>query len=355
MDKVYKFIIQKTVTDKIDKKDAVHLLELLKQEKDKKRQLDIAVIGMAAKTSRADNVRDFWANLEEGVDGIRKIPLGRQRDLDEYLRFKKVEDEMAKYRELAYLDEIDKFDYEYFNLLPKEAELMDPNQRLFLQAAYTAIEDAGYNHADLKGTKTGLYLGFITANFTYQNLLYEVDAAVGASTILANMAALIPSRVSYLLDLRGPSILVDTTCSSSLVAVHLACQAIRSGECEQALVGGVKINLMPLLNGPKIGIESSSARTLAFDEASDGTGQGEGVGVVMLKPLKQALRDGDNIQAVIKGSAINQDGRSIGITAPNTEAQTEVISAAWDAARVDPETISYIEAHGTGTKLGDPI
>lgn len=355
MDKVYKYIIQKTVTDRIDKRDAVQLLELLKQEKDKNRQMDIAVIGMAVKTSQADNVREFWSNLKNGVDGIRSIPLARQRDLDAYLRFRKVEEKDLQYRKLAYLEEIDKFDYEYFNLPPKEAELMDPNQRLFLQTACAAIEDAGYSREKLKGSKTGLYLGYITANYSYQNWLFEADAAVGASTILANMAALIPSRVSYLLDLRGPSILVDTTCSSSLVALHLACQSIRARECEQAIVGGVKINLLPLLNGPKIGIESSTAKTLSFDEASDGTGQGEGVGAVLLKPLQQALRDGDNIQAVIKGSAINQDGQSISLTAPNPQAQTEVIKAAWEAAQVDPVSISYIEAHGTGTKLGDPI
>lgn len=355
MDKVYKYIIQKTITDKIDKKDAVQLLELLKQEKEKNQQMDIAVIGMALKTSRANNVREFWRNLKSGVDCIRPIPDSRKKDLDEYLRFKGLHEEDLKYRKLAYFDEIDKFDYEYFNLSPREAELMDPNQRIFLETAYTAIEDAGFSKASLKGTKTGLYLGFITANYNYQNLLYEVDAAVGATTILANMAALIPSRVSYSLDLRGPSILVDTTCSSSLVATHLACQAIRAGECEQAIVGGIKINLLPLESGPKIGIESSTGRTLSFDEASDGTGQGEGVGVVILKPLKKALRDGDNIQAVIKGSAINQDGQSIGITAPNTKAQSEVIISAWQSAQVNPESISYIEAHGTGTSLGDPI
>lgn len=355
MEKVYKFIIQKTVTDKIAKKDAVQLLELLKLEKDKKRQMDIAVIGMAAKTSRAENVDEFWNNLKDGLDCIREIPMGRQDDLDKYLQFKGLGDDKLKYRSLAYLDEIDKFDYEYFNLTPREAELMDPNQRLFLETACAAIEDGGYSRKKIKGTKTGLYLGYITSNYSYQNLLYEADAAVGATTILANLAALIPSRVSYTLDLRGPSILVDTTCSSSLVAVHLACQALRTHECDQAIVGGVKINLLPLENGPKIGIESSTARTHAFDEMSDGTGQGEGVGAIFLKPLSAALRDGDNIRAVIKGSAINQDGASMGITAPNALAQAEVIGAAWEAAQIDPTTISYIEAHGTGTKLGDPI
>lgn len=355
MDKVYKYIIQKTVSDRIDKRDAVDLLELLKQEKDKARQMDIAVIGIAAKTSRANNIREFWKNLSRGFDGVRDIPLGRQRDLDSYLRFRGLKEKDLQYKRLAYLDEIDKFDYEYFNLPPREAELMDPNQRLFLETACAAIEDAGYSRAALKGTKTGLYLGYITANYSYQNWLFEADAAVGASTLLGNMAALIPSRVSYLLDLRGPSILVDTTCSSSLVAIHLACQALRTRECEQAIVGGIKLHLLPLLSAPKIGIESSTERTWAFDEAGDGTGQGEGVGAVILKPLQQALRDGDNIQAVIKGSAINQDGQSLSLTAPNPAAQTEVIKAAWEAAQINPETVSYIEAHGTGTKLGDPI
>ncbi len=355
MDKVYKYIIQKTVTDQIDKKDAVQLLELLKTEKDKARRMDIAVVGVAAKTSNSENTDELWKNLCGGFDGISSIPEERKNDLDDYFDFKGEERGVVKYKDLAYLKNIDKFDYEYFGLSPREAELMDPHQRLFLETACTAIEEAGYNREKLKKTKTGIYLGYISGNFGYQNLVYDAQVELGTRTILGNMASLIPSRVSYMLDLRGPSVLVDTTCSSSLVAIHLACQALRLKECEQALVGGVKINILPLLDGLKLGIESSTGKTLTFDEASDGTGQGEGVGVVMLKPLQKAILDGDNIRAVIKGSAINQDGQSLNMSAPNPQAQTEVINSAWELADIKPETISFIEAHGTGTSLGDPI
>ncbi|MCX7774134.1 MAG: type I polyketide synthase, partial [Clostridia bacterium] len=158
-----------------------------------------------------------------------------------------------------------------------------------------------------------------------------------------------------MLDLKGPSMVINTSCSSSLVALHLACQGIRNRECDMAIAGGVKISLLPLKMGNGIGVESSDGRTRAFDDGSDGTGVGEGVFTVLLKPLAQAIKDRDNIYAVIKGSALNQDGRSVGITAPSPSAQEDVIIQAWKNSGVDPETITYIEAHGTGTKLGDPI
>lgn len=174
-------------------------------------------------------------------------------------------------------------------------------------------------------------------------------------SVQGNLSPIIASRISYLLDLRGPSMVVNTLCSSSLVALHLGCQSLKkNGECSMALIGGVQINLIPIRQ-VEVGIESSSKRTRTFDHQSDGTGAGEGVIAFLLKPLEKAMKDEDNIYAVIKGSAYNQDGASAGLTAPNPAAQEDVIIKAWQEAGLDPETISYIEAHGTGTRLGDPI
>src|SRR3989339_400351 len=181
-----------------------------------------------------------------------------------------------------------------------------------------------------------------------------ITPADGELSALGNIAGITPGRISYFLDLNGPSLIVDTTCSSSLVALHLACKSIQRGECDQAIAGGIKLNIFPL-NKINTGIESKDGLTRSFDNSSDGTNWSEAVAAVFLKPLSRALEDKDHIYAVIKGSAINQDGAGVGLSAPNAAAQTEVIEAAWQDAGVDPKTISYIEAHGTGTKLGDPI
>ncbi len=233
---------------------------------------------------------------------------------------------------------------------------MDPNQRKFLETAWTAIEDGGYGGNKLKGTKTGVFVGFSNNPLNnYVDIISDVEPGELPISLSGNLTSIIPSRISYLLDLKGPSMLIDTACSSSLTAVHTACRSLKSGECDIAIAGGVKINIMPLDNEIKIGIESSTGRTRAFDDDSDGTGIGEGVISFLLKPLKRAIEDKDNIYAIIKGSAVNQDGTSVGITAPNVKAQTEVILEAWRDSKIDPATLSYIEAHGTGTELGDPL
>lgn len=313
---------------------------------------DIAIIGMAAKLPMAEDVKEFWENLRKGVDCVREIPEGRKKDLQRLLPYMNLVG--AEFKEIAYLDEIDKFDYNFFGLSPKEASLMDPNQRLFLENAWKAIEDSGYGGEKIAGTNTGVYVGF-GGEIHYYNLVKAFEPQFAASVISSNLAPIIASRIAYILDLRGPSVLLDTACSSSLVALHMACQGLRNRECDLAIAGGVKIIFSPMKVSGGIGIESSDGRTRAFDDSSDGTGWGEGVASVVLKPLAKALEDNDNIYAVIKGSAINQDGTSVGITAPNPEAQEEVIVKAWKNSGVDPQTISYIETHGTGTKLGDPI
>ncbi len=323
------------------------------RKQDKISTKDIAIIGMYSKLPMANNLDEFWDNLMKGEDCVRNFPSQRLED------YKRVIEGEEKLCEAAYLDEIDKFDYELFNISPMEARLMDPNQRLFLQAAWGVLEDAGYSGEKVKGTKTGVYVGHSSDfNLDYHMYIKMFYPKLYENISLAgNVKSIIASRISYLLDLKGPSILVDTACSSALVAVHLACQGILKGDCDMAMAGGVKINLMPIKKGldNEVGIRSAMDRAKTFDDSSDGIGSGEGVVTILMKQLNKAVEDGDNIYAVIKGSAVNQDGNSIGLTAPNAKAQEAVIIEAWENADINPESILYIEAHGTATNLGDPI
>lgn len=317
---------------------------------------DIAVIGIALKLRGVSNAYEYFDKLCSGYDFIKKFPQERRKVADSYLEYTDVKTEGTKYCEGAYLDEIDKFDYHFFKLTPREASLMDPNQRMFLETAWNAIEDAGYGGTKLKGSSTGVFLGFSSlGGLAYRQYIADVEPDSLSMSVAGNVPPIIASRISYILDLRGPSMLIDTACSSSLVSVHAACQSIKNGECDMALAGSIKLHLLPLDGEIRIGIEASDYRAKTFDDSSDGTGIGEGVAAIVLKPLYKAEKDGDSIYAVIKGSAINHDGTSVGLTAPNAAAQEEVIAKAWENAGIDPETITYIEAHGTGTKLGDPI
>lgn len=318
---------------------------------------DIAIIGMAGQLPGADHLRTFWENLREGVDAVKPFPMSREQDLIPYFQALGFDVEGFHCFEGAYLDRIDAFDPLFFNLSPKEASLMDPHQRLFLEVAWKAMEDAGYGGNRLTGTKTGVYVGFSNDNqLDYHSMVRVLEPDFVDLAVAGNIRSIIASRVSYLLDLKGPAIVVDTACSSTLAAVHIACTDLRLDRCETALVGGVKIFIGPVDHGQKgIGIRSSIDRARTFDNTSDGTGMGEGALALLLKPLYRAEQDGDHIYAVIKGSAVNQDGTSAGITAPNALAQADVIEQAWKEARINPETVAYMEAHGTGTILGDPI
>lgn len=318
---------------------------------------DIAIIGIAGRFPSAATVDEFWENLRQGRDCVKEFPQYRRADVDRILTGRGLRPEEIQYYEGAYFDEVDKFDYGFFRLSPKEAALMDPNQRIFLEETWKAVEAAGYGGNKLKGSRTGIYVGF-SSDFgeSYANLIRECEPTATDLALPGNIKSIIASRIAYILDLKGPSITVDTACSSALTAVHLACQGIRNGECELAIAGGIKVNLLPVKGLEEgLGIEASEGRAKTFDDTSDGTGFGEGAAVVVLKPLKKALEDNDHIHAIIKGSAVNQDGASVGITAPNSMAQEDVIIRAWKDAGINPETISFIEAHGTGTKLGDPI
>lgn len=317
---------------------------------------DIAVIGISARIGRANSVKEFWDYISSGIDLIERFPENRQKDVDTYINtvFGKKKNDFV---EMAYLKNIDQFDANFFRMAPIEAELLSPVQRVFLEAMVVAAEDAGYGGDQLNGTNTGVYVGYNSNNMNnYFSMISNFCPDKMDLALTGNIDSVIASRFSYLYNLKGPAEVIDTACSSSLVAVHTACQAIRSKEVDMAFAGGIKICLIPRNQEDRdIGITSSSGRTKTFDENADGTGAGEGVGVVLLKPLLKAIEDHDVIHAVIKGSAINQDGSSVGITAPNSQAQTDVLIKAWEDANINPLSIQYYEAHGTATNLGDPI
>ncbi|RJX38048.1 hypothetical protein D3P09_18395 [Paenibacillus pinisoli] len=354
MDNVIRTIFESVGAGKLDAATGLKLLQSVKKQGPKPSK-DIAVIGLALKMPGADNLEQFWRHIVQGIDLIQPYPAARQSDSEGFIRtFTHLRKEEIRYSYGGYLDRVDGFDYSFFNLSPKEASLMDPNQRLFLQTAWEAIEDAGYGGQRIKGSRTGIYIGFadwpVYGQYVSKNFPQQIGAASAGNT-----PSIMAGRIAHMLDLKGPAMLVDTACSSSLVAVHLACTAIRNGECEMAVAGGVKVCLLPVEGLYEIGIESSARRTSAFDDDSDGTVWGEGTAAFLLKPLAAAMRDGDPIHAVIKGSAMNQDGASAGLTAPNAAAQEKLLVQAWRDADIDPESIAYMEAHGTGTRLGDPI
>ncbi len=353
---IYNLIVNHTTSGKIDQETAVEMIAMLKQG-GWKVQDDIAIIGMSAKLPGARNIREYWDNLENGLDSVKRIPPQRQADTEQYIRFMGIDKEKVSFPEYGYLEDIDRFDCDFFRISPKEASLTDPHQRVFLEEAWKAIEDAGYGKDMLSGSKTGVFLGYSQSpKDLYGKIVYDIDPGLIPISTVGNMQAMTASRISYLLNLKGPALVVDTACSSSLLAVELACHSIKHGQCDMAIAGGVKLNIVPLDDANiRIGIESTDWRTRAFDDTADGSGVGEGAGAVLLKPLKKALKDGDHIYAVIKGSATNHDGTTAGITVPNPSSQTAVIQKAWEEAGIEPESLRYIETHGTGTKLGDPI
>lgn len=317
---------------------------------------DVAIIGIGLDFPCADNLEEYWSMLVNGINAVRTIPYERGKDIKNHLCYLGMAKDEIKFSKCAYLDAINQFDYSLFGMSPREARLIDPINRLFLQCAWGAIEDSGYGGDKLRGSNTGVFLGY-TANLgnLYSRLLYEIDPQLFGESLPINQVSMAASRIAYVNDLKGPSMVIDTACSSSLIAIHMACQQIRSGNCELALAGGASLTLSPIAGGFTVGFESAEEKTRSFAEGSTGTAVGEGIGVVLLKPLESAIRDNDSIYGVIKGSASNQDGSSFGIAAPNYMAQSEAIRKAWLDADIEPESISYIEAHGTGTQLGDPI
>jgi acyl transferase domain-containing protein/acyl carrier protein len=326
-------------------------------DSDHKESLDVAIIGMSGRFPGAKNLDEFWRNLSGGVESITSFS-------DEQLRAFGVDAAAiadARFVKAgAILEGVELFDASFFGYSPKEAELMDPQHRVFLECAWQAFEDAGYDPTRYAGP-VGVFAGTSMSTYLLYNLLTSQASTTPDDSfqlMIGNDKDFLTTRVSYKLNLKGPSIDVQTGCSTSLVAVHLACQSLLSYQCDMALAGGISIQV-PKRTGyfyQEGGINSPDGHCRAFDANAQGTIFGSGVGIVILKRLTEALADGDNIQAVIKGSAINNDGAAkIGYTAPGVDGQAQVVALAQLVAGVAAETISYIEAHGTGTALGDPV
>ncbi|MBH8599705.1 type I polyketide synthase [Thermoactinomyces sp. CICC 10523] len=312
----------------------------------------IAVIGMSGRYPGADNLETYWANLAQGRNSIREIPKSRW-DVHSYFEPYPPKDGKIYCKWLGLLDDVDCFDPLFFHISPSEAEMMDPQQRIFLQEAYRAFEDAGYTPAELNGKQCGVYLG-IMGNEYYRMLC---DRKVGLTDLTGNNASIAAARIAYFLNLKGPAISVDTACSSSLVAITLACQALLHREIDMALAGGVSLYLTPepYIGMCSAGMLSPDGQCKAFDQSGNGMVPGEGAGALVLKRLKDAEADRDHIYGLIIGFGMNQDGKTNGITAPSIKSQFELERSVYQKFNIDPAGISYAEMHGTGTKLGDPI
>ncbi|MFN6486986.1 MULTISPECIES: non-ribosomal peptide synthetase/type I polyketide synthase [unclassified Nostoc] len=314
----------------------------------------IAIIGIGCRFPGANEPESFWQLLHDGVDAIQQVPASRW-NIDAFYHPTSTYPGKMNTRWGGFLEQVDRFEPEFFGVSPREAETMDPQQRLLLEVSWEALENAGQIPEQLAGSKTGVFIGI--SNYDYSRLLSDHAASTDAYYGTGNALSIAANRLSYLLDLQGPSWAVDTACSSSLVAVHQACQSLRQEECQLAIAGGVNLILSPQLTitFSQTRMMAGDGRCKTFDSSADGYVRGEGCGVVILKRLSDAIANGDNILALIKGSAVNQDGRSNGLTAPNGHAQQAVISQALANANVTPAEIDYVEAHGTGTLLGDTI
>lgn len=315
--------------------------------------IPIAIIGMAGRLPQAENLNEFWENLYSGKDTITEIPRQRWNWQDYY---GKVEDKpnatLAKWG--GFIRGVDEFDAPFFNLSLTEAEWIDPQHRMFLQTTWETIEDAGYRASDLSGRDISVFVGVSTQDYRKHLELSGQEVSPLVSTGMA--VSMLANRVSYFFNFKGPSDITDTACSSSFMALHRAVRSIREDGCEMAIAGGVNLILTPdsMIAFYQAGMLSADPTVKAFDEKANGYVRGEGVGAVLLKPLDKAIEDGDAIYGIVKGCAVNHNGRGYSLTAPDTKGQVQVIADAFrDAGDLSPETISYVEAHGTATRVGD--
>ena len=314
----------------------------------------IAIIGASGRFPGAPDLGAFWGNLAAGRDAVGPVPDSRW-DHAALFDARPGTPGHTNCRDGGFLDDIDRFDPLFFNLSPAEATAMDPQQRLFLEESWRALEDAARAGPDLPGSNTGVFVGTVTGN--YADVLRRAGTPVDAHGFMGNAAAMLAARVAFHFDLTGPALSIDTACSSALVAIHQACESLRSGGCDMALAGGVAAMTTAsfYLAGASAGMLSPTGRCRTLDAAADGFVPGEGIGVFVLRRLRDALKDGDPIRGVIIASGVNQDGASNGITAPNGAAQTRLIREAYARYGIDPASIGAVELHGTGTRLGDPI
>jgi acyl transferase domain-containing protein len=321
------------------------------------REEPIALIGMGCRLpGGVSSPASLWELLWNGVDAIREVPAERWRAEEVHARAGGGPGLVVP-RWGGFLEDIEGFDAAFFGISAREAQGMDPQQRLLLEVSWEALEDGGIPPLGLHGSRTGVFVGMSFSDYGARALYAGDLGRISPYSSIGNLFSVAAGRISYVLGLGGPSLAVDTACSSSLVAIHLACQSLRAGECDMALAGGVNLLLEPHA-GLALGRMEALARDgrcKPFDAAADGIVRSEGCAAVVLKPLSAALRDRDRIYALIRGSASNHDGRSNGLTAPNGRAQRAVIRQALARARVAPAEVGYIETHGTGTRLGDPI
>ena len=308
----------------------------------------IAVVGMAGVFPDAPDVDSFWENLRTGVTSMRPVPQGRWRNTNGVQNY-------SQTIRPALLDDIESFDSLFFNISPIDAEVMDPQQRVFLEIAHQAFEDAGLPDDQLARARVGVFVG--AAQGDYQKRFDGQSVANQSQVFAGNAASILPARISYFLDLKGPSVVIDTACSSSLVATHYACQSLRTGEVDVALAGGIRLMVTDELyvQASDAGMVSPTGECRAFDARADGIAMGEAAAAIVLKRHDQAVADGDRIYGIIVGSGVNQDGHTNGITAPSPRAQSELEVEVYEKFGIDPRQITLVEAHGTGTALGDPI
>ncbi len=316
----------------------------------------IAIIGMGCRFPGAATPEQFWQLLRAGADIAREIPADRW-DIDAYYDPDPNAPGKMYVRKGYFLADVAQFDPHFFNLAPREAIALDPQQRLVLEVSWETLENANLPPAALTGSQTGLFIGAFWDDYSARQIYTDDPQTIDRYNALSNLRSMITGRLAHLLNIHGPSLQIDTACSASLTAIHLACQSLRSGECDLALAGGVFLLLAPevTLGVCRLGALAPDGRSKPFDRAADGLGQGEGCGMVLLKRLAAAQADGDTILAVIRGSAINHDGHSRTVTTPNGRAQEQLLRQAIRQAGVAPTQIQYLEAHGTGTELGDPI
>jgi len=317
----------------------------------------LALVGISCRFAGAEDVEAFLRLLQFGGDGIRETPPDRW-NVDELYDPKPEAPGKTTTRWGGYLTNVDQFDAAFFGITPREAQRMDPQQRLLVETAWHAFEDAGYSRSRFAGSNTGVFIGiggydYPTLQGHYHDYLDRIDAYTGTG----NTHSIAANRLSYLFDLHGPSLATDTACSSGLLALHLACQSLRNHECDMALAGAVNLILSPevTIAFSKANMLSPDGRCKSFDDDANGYVRGEGCAILVVKRLMDALRDGDRVLAVIRGSATNQDGRTSGITAPSGPAQQACVRSALRQAGITPQQLGYVEAHGTGTPLGDPI
>ena len=343
--------------------DAQRMLLALKQARlqlealERQKNEPIAIIGMDCRfPGNANSPEAYWELLRNGIDAITDIPSDRWDVESYYDSDPEIPGKMYS-RYGGFIEGVDQFDPQFFGISPREALSLDPQQRLLLEVSYRALERAGQPLDSLQGSKTGVFMGICFDDYSRFTLNSGDPTLIDAYSSLGNTRSIAVGRIAYVLGLTGPVIQLDTTCSSSLLAVHLAAQSLRTGESNLALAGGVNLMLSPevSIGFSKLKALAPDGRCKTFDEKADGYVRGEGCGIVVLKRLSDAIADGDKILGTVFGSAVNHDGQSNGLTAPNGSAQETVIRQAIENAKVDPTQIQYVEAHGTGTSLGDPI